>query len=88
MVEKFNIRLLVLLIFDNVIIFAKCLKVTHKENKYSILSNNIHKSDFIDILGNIYKFYSSNLQDALSFVKSQNNSYESKLLIEENNEDL
>ena len=81
MVEKFNIRLLELLIFDNVIVFAKYLNVTHKKNKYSILSNDIYESDFIDALGNVYKFYSSNLQDTLSFVKSQNNSYELKLLI-------
>ena len=46
-VENFNIRLLELLIFDNVIIFSKCLKVTHKKNKYSILSNDIRESDFL-----------------------------------------
>ena len=96
MVEKFNTRLPELLILNNIIVFAKCLKVTHKNNKYSILSNDIRKSDFINGLGNVYKFYSSNLQDALSFVESQNDSYELKLLIknilesliEGNNEDL
>jgi len=52
-----KIIMVLVLIFDNVIVFAKCLKVTRKKNKYSILSNDINESDFINALGNIYKFY-------------------------------
>ena len=56
-IEMSNIKPPELLIFNNVLIFSKCLKISHKENKDSIISENIHNSDFIDALGNVYKIY-------------------------------
>jgi len=74
----FNVRPPELLIFNNVLIFSKCLKISHKENKDSIISENIHDSDFIDTLGNVYKFYQCSLREALNFLRNQPSSFESK----------
>ena len=48
----FNIKPPELLTFNNVIVLDKCLKITHRKNKNTVLNENMMESEFIDCLGN------------------------------------
>ena len=67
-IEMFNIRPPELLIFHNILFFSKYLKASHYEKKESKTCENTQDSDLIDTLGNVYKFYSCILKDALNFL--------------------